>query len=598
MKKQPDCRKSVWIGGTVLALLLIASAAQAQTFGEQVPFADGLRAPRAYAMADFDGDGLDDVVGTFFGSSTIAWFKSDLASTPTLTAHPIASNLFGPIWVDAGDMDGDGDADAAAASFNGGKLFWYENTGAGMSWTEHQILTGLDGPKFVLFHDMDGDDDLDLIATVRNSNEIFWLENDLASTTTLARHDVANSLAAPQSAWPADLSGDGRPDLVVPGFGDNAIAWFEAPAAVDGTWQRHDVDLAAGGVRDLRLADLDKDGSLDILAALLTGDEVRWYENDGSASVWTPHAIISSYDGAAAVSVSDVDGDGDLDVASTAAFVNLVTWHENLGGASSWQHHTLSSNTQFPVFVLLADIDGDGDPDALSASNDDDVSAFHLNTLPVVRFAAIVSRDPNPADNIAPEQFTGERTIVIDLDTPSGNFLDAIHVSFDAFATSATIAVTGQAQIAATLPDADGPYTAAVRLSNLGYTGPSTTDTIVLDRAGPETEATGLASPLIQDSPVVSIAYTASDATTWVAAVQLYYRRLGAGPPAPFAPYGTFQANTGTITFDAGAIPGGGEGTYQFQTIGRDAAGNAEALNAGADATIVLMGGRDGFLIY
>lgn len=584
----------------LLAALAFSTGAQAQVFdGSSAPFAGSLNVPRDFDLADIDGDGQEDVIGAYFGSFTVAWFKSDNATTPTLTPHTITDSLFGPVWVSAGDLDGDNDTDVAAAAFDGGRLVWYENSNGGMTWTEHVLLTGLDGPKFIYCYNMDGDDDLDLIATIRNTNEVIWFENRLSTNGTFVQDDVTSSLLAPQSAWPADLSGDGRPDLVVPGFGSNAVAWFEAPATDGGTWTRHDVDLAAGGVRDLRVVDIDGDHDDDILAALISDQEILWYENNGSAGGWAPHTIIPSYDGAASVSAADVDGDGDLDVASTAAFVDLVTWHENTNGdASTWAHHTLSDAWDFPLFVKFGDVDADGDPDLLSASNDDSVSALYVNRSPLVAFDSIDPQQPIAGDNIDPHAYTDTRNIVLGLGSATGNHLDLLYASADDFATSLSAPYYGQPNTPLVLPDADGPHVVSVRLSNLGWVGPATTDTITLDRVPPATQVTGPFSPVTQTSPVITFTYNASDETTSVHAVQLYYRRADQTPLGAFQPYGTPQSNTGTIDFDASSVVDGDDGLYHFQTIGTDPVGNTEALNANGDITIEFRWVRGGWMAY
>ena len=72
-----------------------------------------------------------------------------------------------------------------------------------------------------------------------------------------------------------DIDGDGYPDIAA-GFGGefHRIYWYQYP-----TWSKHRIAEDDGG-EDIQLADVNNDGSLDVVTATSdTLDGVAWYEN-------------------------------------------------------------------------------------------------------------------------------------------------------------------------------------------------------------------------------------------------------------------------------------------------------------------------------
>jgi hypothetical protein len=89
---------------------------------------------------------------------------------------------------------------------------------------------------------------------------------------------VTVGLSGAVSAVAGDLDGDG--DLDVAGAGWSAsggMAWFENADGMGSSWVRETVDRAFGPSSSVHLADVDGNGSLDLLGSAWEGHELAWW---------------------------------------------------------------------------------------------------------------------------------------------------------------------------------------------------------------------------------------------------------------------------------------------------------------------------------
>jgi len=94
------------------------------------------------------------------------------------------------------------------------------------------------------------------------------------------------------------------------------VSWYEAEDPGSGPWVEH---VIAGGmdyVHNLRAADFDCDGDIDVLAGeMLKGDdpdELAVFINDGTSLAWKKQVL--STRGNYSASLGDIDNDGDIDI--------------------------------------------------------------------------------------------------------------------------------------------------------------------------------------------------------------------------------------------------------------------------------------------
>lgn len=239
---------------------------------------------------------------------------------------------------------------------------------------ENLIMGGYTYAYGIAAADLDADGDLDITsADALPNNSLYWFAND--GQGKFARHFIQKD--DPQRLERhaiGDVDGDGRPDVVIVKNLHGDLLWFaNRGAPADGMpWQRNVITKGKlPGAYDVALADLDRDGDLDVAASSWTGKQFAWFENDGTPAdgEWTKHLIEEDVGETRAILASDLDGDGDLDLVGTARTTNLVVWYENNGhpAASEWKRHVIDREAYLPTHGQTVDLDQDGDVDVLMA---------------------------------------------------------------------------------------------------------------------------------------------------------------------------------------------------------------------------------------
>ncbi len=173
----------------------------------------------------------------------------------------------------------------------------------------------------------------------------------------------------------ADLDNDGDMDIVSASTDNNRIAWYKNNCSGNfGTQQIIDTNLDLA--KSVHPTDLDSDGDIDVLSS---GDDIVWYENDGSGNFSAPKIIISN-EYAESIYAADLDNDGDIDVLSSSY---KTTWYKNNGNQNFGTPQIISAGTSYGEgqFIYATDLDNDGDIDVLSACQYQSGSSAKTNEI-------------------------------------------------------------------------------------------------------------------------------------------------------------------------------------------------------------------------
>ena len=392
-----------------------------RAFSAEIPFtaehlvANTLSNAGHLCVADVDGDGAMDLVGTASGNNTVLWLENVGRVGTNWTEHVVDAAFAGATAAVSGDVDRDGKTDIIAAASTGNEIAWWRNTdGTGTNWVKYVVDSEAGGPGSVCIGDVNGDGIPDIVGASTASNEVSWLQNVDGAGTNWTKHVLATNFLAPIHVSVADMDYDGDIDIVGTANGASTVAWFENAGGSGTNWTTHDISTGLSGAVVAVPVDMDRDGDRDIVGAGTAANKVAWWENtDGSATLWTEHEISLSFTGVAEVAVVDLDRDGDSDVVGAATGVNAIVWWENTDGVgAAWVERTIRSGYGGACRVAAADVDSDGDQDVLgSALSLNDVTWWENRTIH--RSAAYgpgrpVSSSFSGAFSVAPADMDGD----------------------------------------------------------------------------------------------------------------------------------------------------------------------------------------------
>mgnify|MGYP001819009778 FL=1 len=193
---------------------------------------------------------------------------------------------------------------------------------------------------------------------------------------TAVQYGISDSFFRPSSLDLADIDGDGDLDLVGAAFGAHQVRWWRNEGGSPPEWTPLTIETGFAAAASVRAADVDRDGSMDVVACAWTDGELVLLANDGQGVSWTRQSVATGLSECHWADVADLNGDGAPDLMAAAADPGMVAvWISDGGMPVAWTEQIIDDAFGGARSLVPADLDADGDQDLIgTALVDDDLS--------------------------------------------------------------------------------------------------------------------------------------------------------------------------------------------------------------------------------
>ncbi len=369
--------------------------------------------------ADFNADGALDLmvegapgVVVLFGVGDGSFGASPL--TLTAGTDPVSGAI--------ADLNGDGVPDIAITDFSSDNISVFLGDVSGGFGPKRDVpMGGYPRSHSLAFGDLDRDGKLDMVVTRPNSGSVSVLRGVGDGT-----FDISTSVQVPGSPWQlvmADLNRDGSPDVIVTDLSGYLRVLLNNGAGeltLSGSYS------VGTGLAGIATDDLNRDGKADVVVALRHSDFLSVFLGNGNGSL-APRRDYPTSGGPIQIAIADLNGDGLLDVASANEDLNDASILFGDGAGALGARIDVAAGF-LPYGIAAGDFDNDLRTDLVVANYGGSLSIFLNRCAPSLR--------DNPPVVQAPNAITGGEGIsiafVVTANDPDGPAISTVTASFAA----------------------------------------------------------------------------------------------------------------------------------------------------------------------
>lgn len=333
--------------------------------------------PHSVAAVDLNGDGHPDVVTANLDSNDISVLIND--GKGGFAAEVRYAVGHGPTWVTVGDLNSDGHPDLVVANLGETTVSVLLGDGKGgfSAAQAFSVASSYETPYAVALGDANGDGHLDIVTANTNlgSDSVSLLLGDgkghFAAASVFAVGGAG--VFGPNDIVLADVTGDGHADIVTANSSADNLSLLVGDGK-GGFANAVHIDTAPGPVA-LVAADMTGNGRLDLVVlnqpaqavSVFTRNDAGGFEQAGLYPIYPPEEQMEYEPWPWGLAVADVDGDGTLDIVTANTENDTVSVLPNDGSGAFNRYYNFDTGAH-PGAVAVADIDGDGRADVITAN--------------------------------------------------------------------------------------------------------------------------------------------------------------------------------------------------------------------------------------